>query len=32
MRRIVDLALQHRLPAIFWSQAFAEAGGLMAYV
>jgi putative tryptophan/tyrosine transport system substrate-binding protein len=31
MRRIVDLALQHRLPAIFWSQAFAEAGGLMAY-
>jgi putative tryptophan/tyrosine transport system substrate-binding protein len=31
MRRIMDLALQHRLPAIFWSQAFAEAGGLMAY-
>jgi putative ABC transport system substrate-binding protein len=29
--RIVHLALQHRLPAIFWMQQFAEAGGLMAY-
>jgi putative ABC transport system substrate-binding protein len=29
--RIVNLALQHRLPAIFWSPRFAEAGGLMAY-
>ena len=31
LRRIVNLALQHRLPAIFWMQQFAEAGGLMAY-
>ena len=29
--RIVNLALKHRLPAIFWMQQFAEAGGLMAY-
>jgi len=31
LRRIVDLALVHRLPTIFWMQQFAEAGGLMAY-
>jgi putative ABC transport system substrate-binding protein len=29
--RIVNLALEYRLPAIFWSRRFAEAGGLMAY-
>jgi putative ABC transport system substrate-binding protein len=29
--RIVALALEHRLPAIFWARRFAEAGGLMAY-
>ncbi len=29
--RIVNLALEHRLPAIFWARRFAEAGGLMAY-
>jgi putative ABC transport system substrate-binding protein len=31
LRHIAALALQHGLPAIFWSQRFAEAGGLMAY-
>jgi ABC transporter substrate binding protein len=31
LRRIVALALQHQLPAIFWMQQFAHAGGLMAY-
>jgi putative ABC transport system substrate-binding protein len=30
-REIAALALQHGLPAIFWSQRFAEVGGLMAY-
>ena len=30
-RRIAALALQSRLPAIFWQRHFAEAGGLMAY-
>jgi ABC-type uncharacterized transport system substrate-binding protein len=30
-RRIAALALQHGLPAIYWSQRFAEVGGLMAY-
>jgi putative tryptophan/tyrosine transport system substrate-binding protein len=29
--RIATLALQHGLPAINWSQRFAEVGGLMAY-
>jgi putative tryptophan/tyrosine transport system substrate-binding protein len=29
--RIANLALQHRLPAIFWRPDFADAGGLMAY-
>jgi len=29
--RIAALALQHGLPAIHWSQRFAEVGGLMAY-
>jgi putative ABC transport system substrate-binding protein len=29
--RLVHLALTHRLPAMFWMQRFAEAGGLMAY-
>src|SRR5262249_40111005 len=28
--RIVNLAREHRLPAIFWLSQFAEAGGLMA--
>ena len=31
LRHIANLALQHRLPAIFWRPDFAEAGGLMAY-
>jgi putative tryptophan/tyrosine transport system substrate-binding protein len=31
LRRIANLALQHRLPAIFWRPDFAEAGGLIAY-
>jgi putative tryptophan/tyrosine transport system substrate-binding protein len=30
-RRIAALALQHGLPAIYWSPRFAEVGGLMAY-
>jgi putative tryptophan/tyrosine transport system substrate-binding protein len=30
-RPIAALALQHGLPAIYWSQRFAEVGGLMAY-
>ncbi len=30
-RLIVELALEHRLPAIFGSREFIEAGGLMAY-
>jgi len=30
-RRIVDLAAQHRLPAIYWERVFVEAGGLMSY-
>jgi putative ABC transport system substrate-binding protein len=30
-RHIAALALQHGLPAIYWSQRFAEVGGLMAY-
>jgi putative ABC transport system substrate-binding protein len=29
--RIVDLAAKHRLPAIFFSREFAEAGGLLSY-
>ena len=29
--RIANLALEHRLPAIFWARSFADAGGLMAY-
>jgi putative ABC transport system substrate-binding protein len=31
LRRIVNLTIEHRLPAIFWRPDFAEAGGLMAY-
>jgi putative tryptophan/tyrosine transport system substrate-binding protein len=31
LRRIVDLALEHRLPTIFWMQQFTERGGMMAY-
>jgi putative ABC transport system substrate-binding protein len=30
-RRIAELAVKHRLPAIFWRTPFAEACGLMAY-
>jgi hypothetical protein len=30
-RRIADLAMQHRLPAIYWAPWFVEAGGLAAY-
>ena len=30
-RRIAALAVESRLPAIFWRRFFAEAGGLMAY-
>jgi putative ABC transport system substrate-binding protein len=30
-RRIAELAVQSRLPAIFWRRSFAEVGGLMAY-
>jgi putative ABC transport system substrate-binding protein len=29
--RLVDLAAQSRLPAIYWERVFAEAGGLMSY-
>jgi len=28
---LVDLAAQHRLPAMYWERVFAEAGGLMSY-
>jgi putative ABC transport system substrate-binding protein len=31
IRRVVDLAAKHRLPAIFSSREFAVAGGLMSY-
>ena len=31
LRRLADLALKHRLPAIFWDSAFPRHGGLMAY-
>jgi putative tryptophan/tyrosine transport system substrate-binding protein len=31
LSRIAALALQYRLPAIHWSEHFADAGGLMAY-
>ncbi len=30
-RRIIDLAAQRRLPAMYWSKEFVDAGGLMAY-
>jgi len=30
-RRLAALALEHRLPAIFWRRSFPEAGGLLAY-
>jgi putative tryptophan/tyrosine transport system substrate-binding protein len=30
-KQIVDLAINSRLPAIFWQSGFAEAGGLLAY-
>jgi putative tryptophan/tyrosine transport system substrate-binding protein len=30
-RRLAALAVQHRLPAIYTTQSFAEAGGLLAY-
>jgi len=31
LRELAALAMQHRLPAIFWQKSFAEAGGLLAY-
>jgi putative ABC transport system substrate-binding protein len=31
LTRTAQLALEHRLPAIYWRAGFAEAGGLMAY-
>jgi putative tryptophan/tyrosine transport system substrate-binding protein len=31
LQRIVDLAAQHRLPAIYGTRAWAQAGGLMSY-
>jgi len=30
-RRIVQLAAQHRLPAVYFNRSFAEAGGLISY-
>jgi putative ABC transport system substrate-binding protein len=30
-RRLAELAVQHRLPAIFWRRSFAKVGGFMAY-
>jgi putative tryptophan/tyrosine transport system substrate-binding protein len=30
-RRILDLAAKNRLPAMYWSKEFVDAGGLMAY-
>jgi putative ABC transport system substrate-binding protein len=30
-RHIADLAIKHRLPAVFWQKEHAEAGALMAY-
>jgi putative ABC transport system substrate-binding protein len=30
-RRIIELADRHRLPAMYWTKEFVEAGGLMAY-
>jgi putative ABC transport system substrate-binding protein len=30
-RQIIELASQHRLPAIYWAKSAAEAGGLAAY-
>lgn len=31
LRRVIDLALQQRLPTIYWHGDFARAGGLLAY-
>ena len=28
---LAEVALQHRLPAIYWRRSFAEVGGLLAY-
>jgi putative ABC transport system substrate-binding protein len=30
-RRIVELAMQHRLPTMFWTRELVESGGLMSY-
>jgi putative ABC transport system substrate-binding protein len=30
-RRIVDLTMEHRLPAAFWRREFVEVGGLLSY-
>ena len=29
--RLVELAAQHRLPAVYWQRDFVEAGGLLSY-
>jgi len=31
MKRFVELAAKHRLPAMYWEREFVEAGGLMSY-
>ena len=31
MKRFVELAAKHRLPAMYWEKEFVEAGGLMSY-
>jgi putative ABC transport system substrate-binding protein len=31
MRRVVALALKHRLPAVYWLRSYPQAGGLMSY-
>jgi putative tryptophan/tyrosine transport system substrate-binding protein len=31
LRRIAEVAAKHRLPAMYWEEAYVEAGGLMSY-